>query len=179
MTWTDARIAQISRLWAQGLSANDIAEALGDVSRSAVLGKLHRLKLLRSRKAASAPRRFTALAAPSGEEACALGLGLRGAGRAGPPQPPRSPWRETAFAPLMGTAPRPWLSRDAGECAFPVGGDGEQLLSCCAPTTKRSAYCACHHRIVFRPGGPVTLPAEPKPTSDAAIETNMFNRSAA
>src|ERR1700740_1580912 len=58
MTWTDARIAQLTRLWTEGVSAAGIAESLGAVSRSALLGKLYRLQLLGSRKPASAPRRY-------------------------------------------------------------------------------------------------------------------------
>jgi GcrA cell cycle regulator len=154
MTWTDARIAQLARLWAEGQSASKIAEALGDVSRSAVLGKLLRLNLLGSRAAASAPRRYDGpVRNARWSEAARADAGIAGAARqaAGPPPaPPRSPWREAAFAPLQGTEPRPWLSREAGECAFPVGGDGVEIVSCCAPARPRSAYCEAHHRVVFK-----------------------------
>lgn len=153
MAWTDARIAELTRLWTSGVSASGIAEALGEVSRSAVLGKLHRLKLLGSRKPAAAPRRFEGPIAAPGSTALARAAARPAAtGRgAGPPAPPRSPWREAAFAPLPGATPRPWLSRAPGECAFPVGGEGKAVLSCCAPSRPWSAYCAHHHRIVFRP----------------------------
>jgi hypothetical protein len=76
--------------------------------------------------------------------------------QARPPEPPRSPWREAAFAPLPGTTPRPWLSRAFGECAFPVGEDAEGLVSCCAKTRPRSGYCPAHHAIAFRPLSPAT-----------------------
>ena len=53
MTWTDERIARLARLWSEGISAAGIARALGDgISRSAVLGKLQRLGLLKSRRPA-------------------------------------------------------------------------------------------------------------------------------
>jgi len=42
--WTDERIAAMKRMWEEGKSAPQIARALGGVSRSSVLGKLHRLK---------------------------------------------------------------------------------------------------------------------------------------
>lgn len=45
MTWTDERTALLKKLWAQGLSASQIAAELGGVSRSSVLGKAHRLGL--------------------------------------------------------------------------------------------------------------------------------------
>lgn len=45
MEWTEERIAALQRLWAQGLSASQIAERLGSVTRNAVIGKAHRLGL--------------------------------------------------------------------------------------------------------------------------------------
>jgi GcrA cell cycle regulator len=161
MTWTDARIAQLARLWGAGVSASGIAEALGDVSRSAVLGKLHRLKLLRSRQPASAPRRYDGPTSAAGDVALRrLGAQREHGGRAAPPSPPKSPWRESAFEPLAGTAPRLWLTREFGECAFPVGGDGEEILSCCAPVKPHSAYCATHHKLVFKPVPPSAQAAD-------------------
>lgn len=43
--WTNERIGLLRTLWAAGESAQAIAERLGGVSRSAVLGKLFRLRL--------------------------------------------------------------------------------------------------------------------------------------
>lgn len=45
MYWTDERIAQLKELWSQGMSASEIAQTLGDISRNAVIGKAHRLGL--------------------------------------------------------------------------------------------------------------------------------------
>ena len=45
MAWTDERIDQLRRLWESGLTASQIAEQLGGVSRNAVIGKAHRLGL--------------------------------------------------------------------------------------------------------------------------------------
>jgi GcrA cell cycle regulator len=45
MSWTDERIAELQRLWAEGKSASEIAAILGDVTRNAVIGKAHRLNL--------------------------------------------------------------------------------------------------------------------------------------
>ena len=41
--WTDARVATLRKLWTEGHSASQIAKQLGGVTRSAVLGKLHRI----------------------------------------------------------------------------------------------------------------------------------------
>lgn len=45
MSWTDERIATLRDLWEQGLSASQIAARLGNVTRNAVIGKVHRLGL--------------------------------------------------------------------------------------------------------------------------------------
>jgi GcrA cell cycle regulator len=44
MTWTDERISDLTRLWDSGHSASHIGKVLG-VSKNAVIGKAHRLKL--------------------------------------------------------------------------------------------------------------------------------------
>ncbi len=45
MSWTDDRVATLTKLWADGLSASQIAAELGGVTRNAVIGKVHRLGL--------------------------------------------------------------------------------------------------------------------------------------
>ncbi|MBE2993380.1 GcrA cell cycle regulator [Sphingomonas sp. CFBP 13603] len=45
MSWTDERIATLKTMWEAGQTASQIAEALGGVSRNAVIGKAHRLEL--------------------------------------------------------------------------------------------------------------------------------------
>src|SRR5579862_2164769 len=72
MSWTDERIDQLKAMWEKGMTASQIAEELGGVSRNAVIGKAHRLDLQArpspvkagdsaSRRAAAAP---SASAAP-------------------------------------------------------------------------------------------------------------------
>jgi len=45
MSWTDERIETLKKMWDSGLTATQIAEELGGVSRNAVIGKAHRLGL--------------------------------------------------------------------------------------------------------------------------------------
>ena len=45
MVWNDDRVEQLKKLWADGLSASQIAAQLGEVTRNAVIGKVHRLGL--------------------------------------------------------------------------------------------------------------------------------------
>jgi len=45
MEWSEERVEMLKRLWLQGRTASQIAEELGDVTRNAVIGKVHRLGL--------------------------------------------------------------------------------------------------------------------------------------
>jgi GcrA cell cycle regulator len=45
MSWTDERIERLREMWTRGMTASQIAEELGAVSRNAVIGKAHRLGL--------------------------------------------------------------------------------------------------------------------------------------
>jgi GcrA cell cycle regulator len=45
MSWTDERIESLRNMWEKGLTASQIADELGGVSRNAVIGKAHRLGL--------------------------------------------------------------------------------------------------------------------------------------
>ena len=44
MGWTDEKVEKLRELWAQGLTANEIAKKL-DVTKNAIVGKVHRLCL--------------------------------------------------------------------------------------------------------------------------------------
>jgi GcrA cell cycle regulator len=45
MSWTDEKIELLKRLYADGLSASQISAEIPGMSRNAVIGKIHRLKL--------------------------------------------------------------------------------------------------------------------------------------
>ncbi|WNO54758.1 GcrA family cell cycle regulator [Stakelama saccharophila] len=45
MSWTEERIATLTKMWESGNTASQIAEELGGISRNAVIGKAHRLGL--------------------------------------------------------------------------------------------------------------------------------------
>lgn len=47
MQWTGERVEHLTRLWAEGYTARQIAEKLGGITRNAVIGKAHRLNLQR------------------------------------------------------------------------------------------------------------------------------------
>src|SRR3972149_3775965 len=79
MAWTDERVELLKKLWAEGLSASQIAARLGGVTRNAVIGKVHRLGLsgraTSSRSSSPRPRRAPVpRAGPLNERASILTL---------------------------------------------------------------------------------------------------------
>jgi hypothetical protein len=57
-----------------------------------------------------------------------------------PPDPPLE----------IALAPRPWLTRTEGECAFPVDGESWATRSCCNPCGDDD-YCAVHMALARIP----------------------------
>jgi hypothetical protein len=71
--WTDERVIRLKALWADGLTASQVAAELGgfehcmDGGRSAVIGKVHRLHLPER----SAPQRYPRIPRPKRDRAAA------------------------------------------------------------------------------------------------------------
>ena len=66
MAWTEDRVELLKTLWAEGLSAAQIANKMGGVTRNAVIGKVHRLGL--SGRATPAKPQRGRIAAPERRE---------------------------------------------------------------------------------------------------------------
>lgn len=84
--WTDERVELLKKLWMEGLSASQIAGELGEgVTRNAVIGKVHRLKLsARAKPTNSAPRaRPAARPAPRRVASPSASMSSMGGGGAG------------------------------------------------------------------------------------------------
>ena len=97
MSWTEERIATLSKMWEGGQTASQIAEALGGVSRNAVIGKAHRLGL-QSRPSPVKPNEPEAKPAPKAAAAptrarahagCRAEVRLQPNRRRSAPSPPR------------------------------------------------------------------------------------------
>lgn len=79
MEWTEERVALLKKLWEDGRSASQIAEAMGDVTRNAVIGKAHRIGLkarpspIRRQKAAPAASPAPRRPAPAAKKATRVG----------------------------------------------------------------------------------------------------------
>jgi len=63
--WDDAQVNLLKRLWAEGETAHAIGAKLGGLSRSAVLGKIFRLRLGPAGAAKKKPAAQTTVAAPT------------------------------------------------------------------------------------------------------------------
>jgi GcrA cell cycle regulator len=117
LSWTDERIDQLKGMWERGLTASQIADELGGVSRNAVIGKAHRLGL-QSRpspvKANETPKKAAAPAprkpAPTPEVEAP-----RAAAPAAPA--PAAPVRAPAAAPAAPAAPAPAPAATSGDDA--------------------------------------------------------------
>lgn len=134
MIWTDEKVITLKAGWLSGLTAPEIAAMVG-TTPAAVRAKRDHLGL---------PSRDGEVEYEASRQAVRCRRTLR------PVIPPKvAPPDPALMAPLPGSWPRPWLSRAFGECAFPVGGEGAETLSCCLPV-KRSGrpYCKAHTKIV-------------------------------
>ncbi len=127
MSWTDERIDRLKELWTQGMTASQIADELGGVSRNAVIGKAHRLGL-QSRpspvKANEAPAAAPAAAEPvpappaPQEEAPVRAPEPAPVAEAAPdPQP--APWEEEEEAPAAAAEPEEAASPQPAAPAAP------------------------------------------------------------
>lgn len=99
MSWTDERIESLRTMWEKGLTASQIADELGGVSRNAVIGKAHRLGL----KSRPSPVKAAEKAKPAVKAAPAAPK------PAAPPPAPRAaaPAPARPVAPTIAPTPRP------------------------------------------------------------------------
>ncbi len=97
MSWTEERIDTLRKMWEGGQTASQIAEALGGVSRNAVIGKAHRLGL-QSRPSPVVPKDAEAKAQVQAEAPAAA---------AAPPPPPPAPPAPPPAAPVATAKPSP------------------------------------------------------------------------
>ena len=108
MAWTDERVARLSKLWAEGLSASQIAADLGEVSRNAVIGKVHRLGLSGRAKpggnAGGRPKRQPVAPASAGGQSGGQGGGSAGGGEAGADVTQFRPAAQSSSTPMGGAA---------------------------------------------------------------------------
>ncbi len=149
MTWTDERVMRLRELWAQGLSASQIAAQIGGISRNAVIGKAHRLGLegrpspIRSGGPRTKPRpRIKPTMPQPAAPRPAPGLsGVTVKRREIPPEP----------ALQIPTATKATNGPGSGhDCAWPIGNPGETDFHFCdRPAVEGRPYCAHHCAMAY------------------------------
>jgi GcrA cell cycle regulator len=149
MAWTDQRVETLKKLWTEGLSASQIAKEMGEgVTRNAIIGKVHRLKLS-GRATPSRPPRPRIKAAPKPRVTTSA------------PRTSTSPVvaRETPIAPPP-LEPTPLPSGEFATvltltnhiCKWPIGDPTDPDFRFCGRKSKAaSPYCDSHASQAYQP----------------------------
>lgn len=162
MSWTDERVELLKKLWSEGLSASQIASELGEVTRNAVIGKVHRLGLSGRTKAATpAPARpRTEAKRPDRPEAArpqrpatigntALAQELDEAPEEAPAPAP-APAVQDNVVPMGQRCTIMNLTEST--CRWPLGEPGtESFHFCGGKANPGMPYCQTHARIAYQP----------------------------
>ena len=148
MGWTDERVELLKKLWADGLSASQIAAELGGITRNAVIGKVHRLGLSGRAKSPS-----SATPRPRKPRASGMLRVSRPAVRG-----------NTALAYDYDVEPEPelveipieqrktLLQLNEHTCRWPIGDPGStEFFFCGGDTANELPYCAYHSRVAYQP----------------------------
>lgn len=147
MGWTDERVANLKKLWLDGLSASQIAKQLGGVTRNAVIGKVHRLGLS-GRAAPSQPSRPTLrVSRPRPTQAPSAPRRIEPAPRSAAPVPAQP---RPVMPDLPGTATV--LTLGSHMCKWPIGDPSSNEFSFCGRRSDEGhPYCVEHSRVAYQP----------------------------
>lgn len=194
MAWNDDRVAQLKKLWMAGRSASQIAAELkGGLTRSAVIGKVHRLGLSKHGRAACAcpapnmRKRVFAAPKPARPSAPATKrptptVGAFVVNGWGKQQSTPARQNERAAEGRAITAAvtkgggvqspnaRPWMeARKPNECNWTIG-DRYEIKFCCNPVHARG-WCLGHYALGTVPTAPVRPRAAAAYSRFDAVET--------
>ena len=175
MAWTDERVETLKTMWLGGSSASQIAATLGDVTRNAVIGKVHRLGLSgrgkptstaapRPRKprasssstsggGSSRPRRTSATSTRSVGSAVAVGAtALKGDELAVTELDQAPVVRSRPDLVLVGDSPRLSIQElKEDTCRWPIGDPLQSDFHFCGrATSDGQPYCAYHCGVAFQ-----------------------------
>ena len=181
MAWTEDRVEILSKLWAEGLSASQIAKQLGGVTRNAVIGKVHRLglsgrdkpsrpKTATKAKPAAKPRTAAAAKAkpakPVSKPAAERSASSQVSSERAAPAPARAiaskvaegtkPAKELAPAleakPLKDGSYATILTLTDHMCKWPIGDpSGDEFRFCGRKTDPDEPYCTPHSMVAYQP----------------------------
>lgn len=152
MHWSEPRVDSLKKLWADGLSASQIAAELGGITRNAVVGKVHRLGLSGRAKSPSSssrprkPRRTQMVGVrPSmrGNSALANGFASAFVDQA-------EPVMIEEIVPIGQR--RTLVELNENTCRWPIGDPCCQEFFFCggAPVTGHP-YCSYHSMVAYQP----------------------------
>lgn len=170
MAWTEDRVATLTKLWADGLSASQIAKQLGGVTRNAVIGKVHRLGLSGRAKPSSPARKAaaakTAANAPKASARATVATTATAETKS-KPKPVRAPSapRTPRVIAEISTPPAPLDAKPMsnGEfatiltitdhmCKWPIGDPSTNNFRFCGrKTDPEEPYCLAHSRVAYQP----------------------------
>ncbi len=142
MDWSEERIEALTRLWREGLSASQVARQLGGISRSAVIGKVHRLGIA----GRDAPSRPHALVGRHAGRPRASAGGVRR------PTAPRSP-RPAVLPRVVFEAPATATIHTLTPhgCRWPIGEPDQAGFGFCGRLRAGvGPYCAGHAPMAVR-----------------------------
>lgn len=140
--WTEERLEQIKRLWAEGWSASEIGGEIG-ATRNAVIGKLHRHGQYRA-----------------GPRATGLNPGSNGKlkKKRGPTPSKLKAWElgplATDLPPDHADKPTELQQLEPHQCRWPCSGAGYQTLFCGGDAVPEYSYCLRHCRMAYVPDRP-------------------------
>ena len=133
--WSEDRVTTLKALWLDGLSASQVAKALGGVTRNAVIGKIHRLGLS-GRAVPSAPARLARTSAPRSPRRVTAPRAKPAIRLTPPPLPPEAPPEGPGLVSSM-------ASLGAHACKWPIGDPKASSFSFCGRLAN-GPYCPAH-----------------------------------
>ncbi len=146
MAWTEDRVELLAKLWAEGLSASQVATQLGGVTRNAVIGKVHRLGLSGRAKPSRPTKRK-----PRTKLAKTRSITPRkpSAPRRVPAPPPPPPL-EAKLLPSGEFATIMTITEHL--CKWPLGDPSSADFRFCGRgTDKGEPYCKSHAQLAYQP----------------------------
>jgi GcrA cell cycle regulator len=155
-SWTDDRVGLLKKLWADGLSASQIAAELGGISRNSVIGKVHRLGLAGRAKSPTVATPRQRKPRPQGamthiERPAILGNTALTPIQAVEPEPQPEPAVIENIIPIGQRCSMLELSE--GKCRWPIGDPGaSDFFFCGGKPIEGLPYCGYHARIAYQPG---------------------------
>ncbi len=168
MSWTDERVEMLKKLWGDGLSASQIAAQLGGVSRNAVIGKVHRLKLSgRAKSVSSGAPKVKRTSAPRSSAPRGGGYGGGGGGRTVTTvtHAVGATVMKNEVVAFRDVDPRPiedivvpiskkltLVELSESTCKWPQGDPlSEEFHFCGHQSEENAPYCKYHSRLAFQP----------------------------